>query len=664
MVYKDNRIVEFNKPLYIGNNALDSYSLNLYYSITKSYEEHANNFVQFPISHIGYIQHQFLDLVKQESLIIAGTPVVFSDDFWDFNKRFVDGKSPNVYTYHFNGAKTNFRLTDSFIIVLKLYTWHLISSNGIHQSSNNIKFVSTRAFLRYLSEKNFTNLRDVTIKDFDDYIQSQNWNYRSVTHALSNIKNFYIFYSQMAENIYTDDFVEYFNNIDPVMSKALAETNKSSLLPTLFYRKFTHLIFDFTLNTNNTLRERGIAGLLYIGTQTGLRTSELQILKNNCVEPIHYENNLAHKLKYFCVKNGKHGKYKQGFTIANDRVKEMVEFLQVLFVDFRSDSDNFLVPAISKGNTIKGKPPKKVYSDHDLIHFLMKFCIINCKELGVINTEEGNMFDGAYPINSYVWKDFTKTASKMGLTEDDIISYPHIRQFRVYFATDLENKGYGHNEVANLLGHESLDMWGYYQRPTKEVHEISDIEAELPESVRNPYNNLNDHDHKKLKQKVDSFLEYNTIDVRKDVHEVIDSVNGSVPVTLERGGVCIKDNARRLCPKSMDREELISIFGIADHSAFFFMTPPVYHVYNQLIETIEYNLTNNFINQATKEMYRLEAVINDLLLPVTQDLENEMILQGRDVLIEGHPDLTYIIDHLHEIEEDIQSWKLRIEELN
>nr|WP_319217743.1 hypothetical protein [uncultured Trichococcus sp.] len=663
MVYKDDRIIGFNKPLYIGNNALDIYSRNLYYLITTAYEKNVNDFRQFPINHVGYIQHQFLDLVSHDDLIIQGIPIMFSDDTWDFNKLFVVGKATDIYIYHFNGANTNFGLTDSFIIVLKLYMWHLISSNGIHQSSNRIKFRNARSFLRYLSEKNFMNLRDVTVKDFDNYIQSQKWNYRSVSTALSSLKNFYIFYSQMAENIYTDDFVELFNNRDSVKLKAVTETNKATLLPTLFYRKFTQMIFDFTLNTNNTLRERGMAGLLYIGTQTGLRTSELQILKNNCVEPIYYENNLAHKLKYFCVKTGKHGKHKQGYTIANDRVKEMVAFLQVLFTEFRSDSD-YLVPAISKGNTTKGKPPRKVYSANDLIQFMLKFCIINCNELGVLNTEEWNMFDGSYSINKNRGKDTAKIAKMMGLTENDLISYPRIRQFRVYIASELQNKGYGQNEVADVLGHDSDLMWGYYQRNPKEAHENINFEAEIPESVRNPFTNLNTQDTKKLKQKVDVFLEYNTIDVRKGVHDVMDSVNGSVPVTLERGGFCIKDNARRLCPKSMNREELISIFGIADHSAFFFMAQPVYHVYKQLVDTIKYNQNYNFINQAQKEMYRLEAVINDLLLPVTQDLENELILQGRDVLIEGHPDLAYIIDHLEEIEGDIQSWKLKIEELN
>lgn len=663
MVSKDDGVFEFNKPLYIGNNALDIYSRNIYYLITKSYEEHTGDYVQFPTSHIGLIQHQFLDLVRQENLIIAGIPVVFSDNCWDFNKLFVEGKATIIYTYHFNGGKSDFKLTDSFIMVLKLYTWHLISSNGIHQTSNRIKFGSARAFLKYLSERGFINLRDVTINDFDNYIQSKKWNYRSVTSSLSHIKNFYIFYSQMAENIYTDDFVEYFNNRDSVKLKAVTETNKATLLPTLFYRKFTQMIFDFTLNTNNTLRERGMAGLLYIGTQTGLRTSELQILKNNCVEAIYYENNLAYKLKYFGVKTGKNGKHKQGYTIANDRVKKIVEFLEVLFAELRSDSD-YLVPAIANGNKIKGRQPKKVYSNDDLLLFLTKFCIINCKELGVLNTEERNMFDGSYSIHKNRGKETAKLAKMMGLTENDLISYPQIRQFRVYLASELQNKGYGQNEVADVLGHDSDNMWGYYQRNPEEVHEDVDFEAEIPESVRNPFNNFNTQDPKKLKQKVDVFLESNTIDVRKDVHDVIDYVNGSVPVTLERGGVCIKDNARRLCPKSMNREELISIFGIAEHSAFFFMAPPVYHLYNQLVKTIEYNQTYNFINQAQKEMYRLESVINNLLLPVTQDLENELLLQGGDALIEGHPDLIYIIDHLNEIKEDIQSWKLRIEELS
>ena len=82
---------------------------------------------------------------------------------------------------------------------------------------------------------------------------------------------------------------------------------------------------------------------MYIGTQTGLRSSELVILETNCIEETTYNENIAHKLIYYSVKNSFNGKLSLEETVANDKVKEMVDYLNILFQPHRKDS-KYLVP--------------------------------------------------------------------------------------------------------------------------------------------------------------------------------------------------------------------------------------------------------------------------------------------------------------------------------
>ena len=70
------------------------------------------------------------------------------------------------------------------------------------------------------------------------------------------------------------------------------------------------------------------------------------------------------------------------------------------------------------------------------------------------------------------------------------------------------------------------------------------------------------------------------------------------------------------------------------------------------------------MNQAQKELYKLEFIINGELSPCIQELERELLLKDRAELIDRHPELAPIIDNLDEIKGDVESWKIKISQLN
>ena len=651
------------KPLFIGNNALDINSSNLYYSIYDTYKkqielklvpENAN-------INITSIQSQFINIVNQDYILIQGVQIKFSDDYWDFSNLYVVGKQKCQYEFNFNANRGSVGLTDYYKLVLKLYLWYMINNKGIHYGGLRCKFNYTKAMFTEFSKKKIRSLEHLRVSDFKNIIDSKQFSYKSKYLYKTNLKSLLIAYSYLAHNLYTKEFHAYLNDTDMSKIKAIIEANKTPLLPTPFFKKFTQLLESYAKNTNNTLRERGIAGLLYIGTQTGLRSSELVILETNCIEETTYNENIAHKLIYYSVKNSFNGKLSLEETVANDKVKEMVDYLNILFQPHRKDS-KYLVPVFFNGNLIR--KVKVVYEYQDLQTFIKKICILNCRNLNVLNANESNMFASAFSVGTTKNKVLNKIAYSVDLNKGDVISCPRVKQFRVYFATELNERGYSERVVFSLLAHESTGMLGYYNRPTKTQHEILKGKEVLTEEIIKEYTKTHWVDDAENESRLNVFLNTNKLNVGFNVNSVIDKVYGEFPVVVEPGGLCIKPNPLRICRHDISLDKFKYVFGIADHSSMYFMVNVPYKTYEQLKATYNYNKDQNFVNQAQKELYKLEFIINEELIPCIQELEKELLLKGKSDLIDRHPDLAAIIDNLDEIKGDVESWKLKISELN
>ena len=537
----------------------------------------------------------------------------------------------------------------------------MINNKGIHYGGLRCKFAYTKAMFTEFSKKKIRSLEHLRVSDFKNIIDSKQFNYKSKYLYKTNLKSLLIAYSYLAHNLYTKEFHAYLNDTDMSKIKAIIEANKTPLLPTPFFKKFTQLLESYAKNTNNTLRERGIAGLLYIGTQTGLRSSELVILETNCIEETTYNENIAHKLIYYSVKNSFNGKLSLEETVANDKVKEMVDYLNILFQPHRKDS-KYLVPVFFNGNLIR--KVKVVYEYQDLQTFIKKICILNCRNLNVLNANESNMFASAFSVGTTKNKVLNKIAYSVDLNKGDVISCPRVKQFRVYFATELNERGYSERVVFSLLAHESTGMLGYYNRPTKTQHEILKGKEVLTEEIIKEYTKTHWVDDAENESRLNVFLNTNKLNVGFNVNSVIDKVYGEFPVVVEPGGLCIKPNPLRICRHDISLDKFKYVFGIADHSSMYFMVNVPYKTYEQLKATYNYNKHQNFVNQAQKELYKLEFIINEELIPCIQELEKELLLKGKSDLIDRHPDLAAIIDNLDEIKGDVESWKLKISELN
>jgi len=650
----------------IGSNALNLDDNNIYTIIARRYKksqkslkDSTNNILQIQNS-VVLVQKVYLDLITTDSVNIMGTQIKFSDDNWNFSEHFKDGKSTSNYLFAFNSSKI--QISDYFKNILKLYTMYIITEFGINCGSNRRRIDCIKNLFEYMSQNNIFNVENLKISNFESFYENKEIKYNSKIKKQKQFKLFFIFYSFIATNVLTREFNDYFSDSDVSVLKALQEDGKTKLLPTIFYQKYCEKLYKTCFDENEKKTIRGYCGLLYIGTQTGLRNSEICILQSGCITEQSFKNKKICILNYRSTKNGsKSNIYNKGTTNASEKVITIVNLLESLFSEERKTlSINLLVP-VNEGNN-KTVAFRSIQSQ-TLAKNNVMFCIKHCVELNILNTDESDMFEGSISGRYLIEKKPT-IANEVNLKETDIISLPTIKQYRVYFASDLRERGIDDRTIAYLLNHESEAMWGYYVRPKHEVQEDIDFSKEIIAEVIRDNSKILGTKGNAIQEKIEHLIKDNQFNLEKDFEAIVDRVCNEMPIRAKEGGFCIKSNPRRQCRHDAETDEFLCAYGCCpNHCHFYFMAPVSYQKYVNMKKTAQYNIDEGYINQAQKEMYKLESNINQELVPELNELENELLKKGKDVVIFKHPETEFIIDNIEYIKGDIELWKAKIKEM-
>lgn len=659
-----NKVLRY-QPYVIGTSAIDINPSDFYSVLLRNYtrmdrEQHLPAVALLPTQTSIYtIQQMYLDLVEDDSINLMGVDLKFTDSTWDFSSLYKDGKIRAGYIYHFN-PKSGVQFNDYQLVVLKLFVMYLVTEYGVHRGSNAVNFASVRRLLEFMSQKHISLVEHITVDDVKTmYEERDNINYSTMVKDRRHIREFLTFYSLIAVNVYTKEFDEYFKDINTDKIKATIEKNKTKLLPSEFYLKYSNALYTFATNVNESKVDRGLAGLLYIGTQTGLRGGELSILLSDCLVVTKYKSKQIGTLKYRSTKNGGKNKlYQRAETLATEKVIDVVTMLQALFADDRvAINSNLLV--VNNNHRDNGK--YKSIKQSRLQDFNAKYCLTHASELGLINSPDASMFECSLDYTT-ARRISLQAVTDNGIGETDIVSIPTIKQYRVYFASDMRERGIDDRTISYLFNHNSSEMWGYYVRPKHEVQEDIDFSKEIVrEIIRNDTNILGPKGAA-MKKKIDKIIKDNNFNVETDLNAIIDKVCSQVPIRAKEGGFCIKSNPRRECRHDAKTDDFLCAYGCCpNHCHMYFMLPVTYQKFKDLLMLINYNKINSFINQSQKEMYKLEAIITQELLPEIIDLEKQISKNGVDVVVERHPSIKPIIQNIKYLKVEIAAWQRKIQ---
>lgn len=669
-------IIEYNRiqrhqPLIMGTSALDLNCNDFYCIVRDSYNrlfshDSADVVEIVPTqSNMYMIQQIYLDLAEStEPLVIDGIEIKFTDDYWDFSSKYKAGKTIGNYSYNFDSA---YPLTDYQNILMKLFVIYSITEHGIHNGSNKGRFSEIKRLMEYMSRQNKNIIDELSVDDYKAFYEERNVKYTTMVKSRRHIKEFLTFYSIIANDVYTSELSSWFEDIDTAAIQADIETNKIPLLPTSFYSAFTEKLFKSITDTDEDKWTRGYNGLIYIGTQTGLRASELTILRVQDLEVRTFRGKTIGILHYRSTKsgNGKAHVYDDAETNASQTVISVYEILEQLFKYERENAGvDFLVPrnpdAAPNGRD-KSKRNQNVSAVLD--NAIKKLCIKHCKEFDLVNTKDKDSFAGSlvydpkkkYGISCSLFE-------KSGIKEGDTLSYPIIKQFRVYMASELRERGIDDRTTAFLFNHHCVEMYGYYARPKHSIQEDIDFSREIVKDVVRDNTKILGPKGAALTDKINSIIETNHFNVEIDLDAIIEKVCEEVPIRAKLGGFCMKSNPRRECRHDAKTDEFMCAYGCCpNHCHMYFMLPITFEKVQALKKTFDYNTSAGFGPAADKEGFKLATIINQELLPELKETRVELARRSPEEIISVHPEMADVIYRLDTIEKEVELWLMKAE---
>ena len=252
-------------------------------------------------------------------------------------------------------------------------------------------------------------------------------------------------------------------------------------------------------------------------------------------------------------------------------------------------------------------------------------------------------------------------AMRYGLTGNDYVCCPTMTQFRVYFASELHERGVDYKTISYLLNHKTEEMWGYYVRPKHDVQEDIDFSKEVVGEIIRDETKILGPKGDAIKIKIDEMIKENNFNIVKDFNAIVDMVCNQMPIRAKEGGFCIKSNPRRECRHDAPTDEFLCAYGCCpNHCHFYFHAHISYQKCVDIKKCFDYNKEQGFVNQSQKELYKLDAIMNQELIPELNELEVQLNKRSIDDIISVHPDITNIIHNLKEIKEEIEIWKAEI----
>ena len=111
------------------------------------------------------------------------------------------------------------------------------------------------------------------------------------------------------------------------------------------------------------------------------------------------------------------------------------------------------------------------------------------------------------------------------------------------------------------------------------------------------------------------------------------------------------------CASNNSTDVIYCAFGMCpNHCHIFFMADISYEEYLQNRDTTQYNKDNGYKKAYQKELNKLKYIIEHSLMPELTMLEDELKRHGEEDILEKYPQLTYIVNHLDSIKQEVQTW--------
>lgn len=589
----------------------------------------------------------FISIIKSVNRLPfdKGT-IFFSDSRWDFSQF----SSLNISK---KAMKFNFGLCcDTFRDESKSYVLIQILENNCKIQTTHQEYGILYLFFNAAEKSGFFAVQDITDNFICEFIESRSISIRREMWVKTVLRKFFMHYSANFKDVLSDKRLKLFDNKNIRAFYAHAANNKLPNIPDDYYNELLSATIKIAKDPSRDKNTRGIACIMIIMMQTGLRTGECIGLQVNALKEVMlFNGERANYLNYRTWKRN-HGNNvsSTATTYVNELTKQAYDLLLEIYSEDRIRIGVNYLYLGPQSRINKGNYP----IDTDV------FKKGQVRFYGQVNEffQLVNLAEDRYPELT------RKQVSREPLVTNSIkdaqtLTIPHNHQFRVHVCTELYNKGVPLKYIQKFMAHLSSEMNGYYVRPKKQSPQenMSFSMETMKKIVSGEITPLGGADASGLVEKINDFIAKNHYNVQTDMDAICNSLLKKIPIRQKTAGVCIKSSMLRECSKDAMTNEFYCAYGVCSNIFhFFYMADVSYRQCKELEETIRINKSNGFMRQVQKESNMLRSIAKNKLLPELVELRNTVNKKSAEAVIMEYPDLSDIIEHLEDIEKEAASW--------
>lgn len=599
-------------------------------------------------------KNQILETFKRiDKLPFSNLDIRFSDDIWDFS-----------VTTDLPVSKTklvfNFDPDSSYCEPLKLYVLDSILKKNIKIRALQNKVISVMRFLKQFEAegyKDYSRVPKTAFKRlFDDMEDSCSYN--TICAYKGHLLMFSDFYERNFEELTDRSIRKLLQDRNTAKLNDIKHANKTPEVPIDYFPIFLDAVKAIMRDAKEDAEDRITAATIILYSQIGFRTAELFTVKTGAIQSV-YSPDKDKPLYYMDFISFKHGKGENGGTTAHTYInalsKEAYDILDALCREYRNKLgvDTLLVTKFQKNATVAAQQYSMRYR---------KFVLRHWKELQCLNI--GDDYDDLsyFEVGTFFQPDkngyytYDKEADwAKPLQMDDKIYYPTIRQFRVSVCTSLYRQQIPLHYIRKHMNHLSEDMAAYYIRPQKNLEK--EYSETIYRAVFKDGSKILGINGDAFVQKINEFIEQNHMNIQNDMEGVIQAVAKKFPLRSKVGGMCIRCGEVIPCASNSSTDAIYCAFGMCpNHCHMFFMADISYEEYLQNRDIAQYNKDNGYKKAYQKELNKLKYIIEHSLMPELTMLEEELQRHSEEDILEKYPQLTYIVNHLDTIKQEVQTW--------
>lgn len=588
------------------------------------------------------LEPEYIKKVRNDKLTLNDVEFKFSADIWNFSSiKKKNQKSGTVY--YFNKCKFS-KTNIEFLTLLKFFILNQIEEYGPYSKSPQNHMREITRFLEFLESRNLHSILNMTVQDIKDFIwdlEDHSLSYSTLIQYKSALHKFLNFCSISYVNIYTKEMRIFLTARNIAQLNSERESNKLKLLPTSFIRGMKKVLND-RLSSKIDLKGNELSNktliidaLILIDIYSGLRPQELLLIPYNCISKDQIDDERIIYIFSYCqskeIKNG----YRHVSQVSFKEVSDAIDLVKKLTQSTRV-ADDWLIE----------DHEKIVYKN--IINELQKLCIEYRQNLNNVN-----LTDKEHD------KSFYQKVLVRKLNVVDMVSLPRLKQFRVYYSSDLRKQGVSSLTIAQFLGHTASQMIDYYGRDVNPIQENYDFSKEFMKNIIQEQDKLLGPRGKEYEDQIHDILSNIENGIKgKYIDDAVKEVLKQMPIRQKNGGVCIKPAIGRPCSFDSKTNDIYCAFGMCPNQIHVYYNLPYYYsVFKNLQLSYNHNLEKGFKNAAEKELNKIHYVILHYLDPEMKELRSKISLCKTSEIIHKHPDVRKFIEDMDTYVKEFESWR-------